>query len=520
MLILIKIAEHLQDNMEKAPLLRKANQFFMAVIVRPGRQWVTKGFAVPLVFIALIFWGCSSNEEPAVQERPEGEKLSIFLINDPHGKLHNFGKIQQIVDEERSKNTVMLVCSGDIFSGNPSVDFHEDKGFPIVDLMNRTGFDVCALGNHEFDYGQDVLANRMKQAEFKWVCANVDVGNTSLPQPPAYTSIERNGLKVTFLGLLETNGKRDGTIPSTHPWRVENLIFSRPESVVAGFADVKQKEDADLYVALTHLGHDGGSYAMGDYQLAADYPYFDMILGGHSHARINTVVNNIPVFQAGSNLGHMGRIKLEIKDRKVQSIQFELIDLDAHTLEDETVSQLAEQYDSADELEEVVGYAQIDHSQSQLGCFYTDALRIGLGTDMSFQNTGGVRSGIDMGDVTKRGIYQMDPFNNGAVIYQMTIGEIKSFLAGSGSGFYYSGMTITQTGNSISIWDADGNELPDNLVQSVGINDYVPAVHDAFFPADPEILDKTTAEVILHYLTENNDQINYPDCERYFRFQQ
>jgi 5'-nucleotidase/UDP-sugar diphosphatase len=106
------------------------------------------------------------------------------------------------------------------------------------------------------------------------------------------------------------------------------------------------------------------------------------------------------------------------------------------------------------------------------------------------------------------------------VIYQMTIGEIKSFLAGSGSGFYYSGMTITQTGNSISIWDADGNELSDNLVQSVGINDYVPAVHNAFFPADPEILDKTTAEVILHYLAESNDQINYPDCERYFRFQQ
>ena len=93
--------------------------------------------------------------------------------------------------------------------------------------------------------------------------------------------------------MVETNGSDDTTIPSTHPWRVQNLTFERPEVVITQYADVKSKEDSDLYIALTHLGFSTDS------KFAEQYPYFDLIIGGHSHQKINTIVNEIPIFQKG-----------------------------------------------------------------------------------------------------------------------------------------------------------------------------------------------------------------------------
>src|SRR5690606_36125845 len=104
----------------------------------------------------------------------EVETIVIFSINDPHGKIHNFDKIKTIIDKEKEKESqVYFVSGGDIFSGNPIVDYHPEKGSPLVDLMGKAGMDVSALGNHEFDYGQEILQDRMLQADFPFLCANL-----------------------------------------------------------------------------------------------------------------------------------------------------------------------------------------------------------------------------------------------------------------------------------------------------------------------------------------------------------
>ncbi len=72
------------------------------------------------------------------------------------------------------------------------------------------------------------------------------MNSSGIPQPFEYTTISVDNLKVTFLGLVETNGKEDATIPSTHPWRVKNLIFERPENVVSRYSNVKEQENSDL----------------------------------------------------------------------------------------------------------------------------------------------------------------------------------------------------------------------------------------------------------------------------------
>ena len=470
------------------------------------------------LFALIVFMSCG--EDPAIVEDSNTEELTIFFVNDQHGQLDNFAKIKHIIDQEKKETNVLVACSGDIFSGNPVVDNHPQQGLPIIDVMNQVGFDISVLGNHEFDYGPEALKNRMNQANFDWVCANLNVSSSGIPQPPPYKTLEVGKLKITFLGLVETNGKRGATIPLTHPWRVRDMIFDRPENVLNQYADLKEQEDADLLIALTHLGHTAGGGALGDFQLAQRFPYFDLIIGGHSNQLLNELINNIPVYQAGSHLRHLGKIKLTVRDKSVISRSYELIDLASFQEIDNDLKAIIDNYNtSMPELDDIIGYSHQDHDRSEVGCFYTDAVRSHLKADITFQNSGGIRSDLDEGDITRREIFEIDPFNNGTINYTMSVDEIKNFLMGTGAGFYYSGVLLDQSGQNIVISDLDGNELNGSDQLVVGINDYTPAIFDQFFPDEGITSSLTTAEAIISYLEDTNDQVDYPECTYFFRYQ-
>ena len=470
-----------------------------------------------ILFVIILFTVSCSKENGG--NGTDVKSLTIFFINDQHAQLDNFSRIDHIVDIERQTTNVIVACSGDMFSGNPVVDNHPEKGYPMIDLMNRVGFDICTMGNHEFDYGESSLTDRMEQADFDWVCANVDMGSTGIPEPLEYSTISIDGLKVTFLGLVETNGKENATIPSTHPVKVQNLTFQRPENVVSQYSNLKEQEDSDLYIALTHLGHDGWEGELGDYQLARQFPYFDLIIGGHSHQRIDATINNIPIFQAGSYLNFLGKIELSIEDERVSSIDFKLINLNTRVEFDPEIQAVIDEYNDLPYLKEVIGYSHSLHERNMVGCFYTDAMRGVMNTDVTFQNPGGVRSSLDEGDITNREIFEISPFNNGTIIFDMSASEIKTFLKGSGSGFYYSGIQIRQTVSEIQILDLDGNVLPDQTMLTVGINDYIPAVYEEYFPESGNTQPLTAAETLISYLVNINSQVNYPNCDHYFRYQ-
>ena len=99
-------------------------------------------------FILILLASCD-NQEPSVlisQDENDGQKLTIFFTNDMHGQLNNFAKIKHIVDAERAETNVLLVSGGDIFSGSPIVDQYAEKGYPIIDIMNQTGYDATVIG--------------------------------------------------------------------------------------------------------------------------------------------------------------------------------------------------------------------------------------------------------------------------------------------------------------------------------------------------------------------------------------
>ena len=119
------------------------------------------------IFILIFFfntYNCLSQKDN--KKNNDTTEIIIFHVNDIHAKIDNFAKLAYIVNYEKENHkNVLLVSAGDLFSGNALVDKYKDKGYPIIDLMNKAGFNLSEFGNHEFDYGQQILNKRIKQAE-------------------------------------------------------------------------------------------------------------------------------------------------------------------------------------------------------------------------------------------------------------------------------------------------------------------------------------------------------------------
>ena len=474
-------------------------------------------FLILLFFLAIMGCQSSTREQQVNETYPD---VTIFFVNDVHAQLDNFAKVKHIVDEARQKNDVILACSGDVFSGNPVVDQYKDRGMPIIDIMNKVGFDVMTLGNHEFDYGADVLKRRIEQSEFEWVCANVDMKMSDVPQPKSYYTISTGKKDIAFLGLIETRGKQGEVIPSTHPWRVKTFEFQRAKDVLDGYENLKQQKDIEVLIALSHLGSNGNENVIGDFQVANQFPYFDLILGGHSHQRVDTTINNVPVFQAGSYLRYLGKIQLSFDDEKITDVTYEEIDLSTVNEYDKDIKKLVDEYKAEMDsyLNEELGFTAAFHSKRATGSLMAEAMRVKTQTDLVFQNTGGVRSTIDKGKITRREVFEVDPFFNGMVKYERTVGRIEEFLEQSESGFYYSGVIIKQEKGDVELYDSAHNLLNNNKVLTVGINDYVAAVHDKFFGNDGKFLDYTSSDAIIYYISNSTQAIDFTANHNYFRY--
>ena len=466
----------------------------------------------PIIVLLMFIFSCNNKED--ITDQPQGEEeknLTIFFFNDPHGQLNNFAKIKHIMEKEKETSEAILLCGGDIFSGNPIVDQYAEKGYPIIDIMNQVGVDVAVIGNHEFDYGLSVLKSRVEQKGFSWVCANVDTKESGLSQFDPYVTLSVAEMDITILGLVETNGKPGAVIPSTHPWRVRDIEFQRYSDVVGQYKDLKESENSDLFIALTHLGENT------DRALASEFPYFDLIIGGHSHSFENEPTNGIPIFQAGSYLSHLGKLELTIKNKKITGMKSSFIDLNEYTNEDQELRNAIDTYNDEPKFDEVVGYASSYLNTTELGCFYTTALKEYWGVDASLQNGGGIRAGIDEGDITTLEIYRMDPFNNGNVIYTMSVGEIKQFFLDTNARMHMSGIRLERSGDDIIVYDENEKVLGNNEQITLSINDYIPAVYDNYFPyEDAEIKNLTTADVIINYLKTTNSTVDYEGCNRFY----
>ena len=468
-----------------------------------------------LAVLALLYTNVST-AEPCLRglwKKNGAKTLVIYSTNDMHGRFDNFAKVKSIVDDERAANPcVLLLSAGDKYTGNPIVDQYPDKGYPIVDLMNRAGYQYEPFGNHEWDLGQSFAAARRRQADFESVSANFDVSaDNDLVLPPApYKLFCLDGVRICLLGLSQASLQDDGTwAPSAHPQKLTGITFHDPIATALNYRSLR--DSCDVFIALTHIGYDQ------DIRLAEAMPELDAIIGGHSHTRIDslTVVNGVVIAQAECWLKRLAKTTLTLKKGKVVDCAYELIDLSRPLKEDAELRALIDSYNADSPLKATIAEAEAQFSGKEaLSTMMTDALLDKVHADIALQNSGGVRIGqLLKGPITKADVFTLNPFCNTVYIYNMTPAELREMLLRSHrkasqradllpGGIRYTLYTHEGKATRVVITDMEGNPLDENRTYRVAMNSYV-ATSYTFPHADPGIeLTDTDTELLAAWLEE------------------
>ncbi|HPS97329.1 MAG TPA: bifunctional UDP-sugar hydrolase/5'-nucleotidase [Bacteroidales bacterium] len=505
-----------------------------ALFILSGRKKRTRLIRLLVVILAAgLLFACSSTRHaatspdmkkqgsttvaaPAGTVAPDDRQAVIFSVNDMHAAIDNFPKLAWIVDSLRSVYpNLLLIAAGDNQTGNPINDQYPEKGWPVIDLMNSVGFNLSAVGNHEFDTGPEGFSNLILKANFGFICANVSGGGRhSLKISPYKIFTLPNGLKVAFLGLLQLG---QNGIPDSHPDNVRDFVFRSPCETALEYLWLK--DSSDVFIALTHIGFEE------DVKLAETMPAgIDLIIGGHSHTRVDReqIHNGILITQAENKLkyGTLIRLTVNTDGRITRSMQ--LIDIRNSKKEKPEIRSMVDRYNDNPVLNQVIATATDDFSSyEELGYLMADAQRAAAGADIALMNPGGVRiDQLPKGPVTIKNVYQLDPFGNELVVTKLTGSEIFSLLRAAWpvdekSPVYTSGITTGTRVNDqgdpeeIKILTNDGKPLDMNQVYTVAMNSYMTQVY-RYEHADPgQSLFFTTAEALIRYLKQEGNLRSY-----------
>ncbi len=274
------------------------------------------------------------------------QKLTILHTNDMHSRLMGYGpeadytpltvhddqtvggfaRIATIISDYKNRvpGSLMVVDAGDFSMGTIFHTVEAETGFQLR-LMKKMGYDLAAIGNHEFDFGIDMLAKMLaKSAEQEipgMLLSNISFNPDSTGDDAlenlyktgvlkTWRTLNRNGLKIGFFSLIGIEAGR--VAPYVRPAVFSDRIGKAREMVKF----LRESEKADVVICLSHCGllFDTKKGWIGeDVEMAKEVPGLDLIISGHSHTSLDKplIVNNIPIVQAGGEGRYVGKLEIE-----------------------------------------------------------------------------------------------------------------------------------------------------------------------------------------------------------------
>ena len=373
--------------------------------------------------------------------------LTILHVNDTHGRILPYvegtsGERQMVggaaylartIQAERSKNPdgTLLLSAGDMFQGTPVSNIF--KGRSVTDVMNYLKFDAMAIGNHEFDWGMDVLQHLVASSRFPYLSANIkDERGRYLPGVKPYVIVMRKNVKIAIIGITTPEVPR-----ITTPGRFKHMTVDRPEDILPRFIRKAKDEGAMMIIVLSHLGLDA------DKDLAQSNPGIHVIVGGHSHTALENpvVAGNTIIVQAGAYGLYLGVLKLKIDPdtgkiiRHTEETELEKVMAGKDRPYDKELASIIQAYYGRIEKEysKVVGETSVPlvryhQRESNIGNFICDTMRKNTGTDIAFINSGAIRNNIPKGRITLEQVFTLLPFDNILVTMKLTGKQILEIL--------------------------------------------------------------------------------------------
>ena len=296
----------------------------------------------------------------------EEKKLTILHTNDFHSHLQGYApesaytpgvadndptiggmaRIAGIIEEVRNENpgSALVVDAGDCLMGTLFQALEPETGFQHA-LMKKAGYDVVAMGNHDFDFGPEAFAGILRKASQRGEIPLILTGNAITdPDDPAddafealisdglikpYTVKEINGIRIGLFSLIGKDA--DESAPYAPPVTFGKIIPAAKKLV----RNLK-KEGCDVIICLSHSGirkDDKGEWTGEDVKLASKVKGIDLIISGHTHTLLKEplVVNAVPIVAVGDNGRFVGRIDARVINGSLKLEKYEAIPVDDRT---------------------------------------------------------------------------------------------------------------------------------------------------------------------------------------------
>ncbi|MGN1296089.1 MAG: bifunctional metallophosphatase/5'-nucleotidase [Bacilli bacterium] len=417
----------------------------------------------------------SSNEE--IQEIIN---LTIVELNDVHGyayessnsssyNLASFGYYVDLLQNKEEYDNVITIANGDMFQGTAFSNL--SRGLSVINAMNEVGFDMMGIGNHEFDWGLDVILKYFDgdpangEATFPLINGNVrDSANSHMligednieDNIKPYTIVNKGGVNVgliSYIGdqtssicankfgsyYIDCYGSEDQNFLNEVRKNAITCKNDGADIIVLNFHEGDSSSVKNLYYnqAFASMKDDEGNYLI------------DAVINGHTHTKqygYITRVNGmaLPIVQGGCNLNNVGIISLEINGstKKIEGLSCtsEAISSLVSSSSKKEVVQNVLDYEYSlieDQIKMKYASASSSASKSQIGLWCANVMKKFSDADVSLINTGGIRSTLDAGDITIESLYEVNPFDNSLIYVEALGSEIISFYNAYPSYYYY-----------------------------------------------------------------------------------
>ena len=414
---------------------------------------------------------------PAAPARAAGPVVvTVLHTSDVHGNLLPWDYLRErradvglarvatrVAEIRKATPNVLLLDGGDTIEGAAPEYLQSRRtrfgpllakeGAPDADPMMRAmslmGYDAMAVGNHEYNFGLDVLRKAEKDASFPWLSANTLRVMDGSPAFPEYVVKMVGGVRIGVLGL---------TTPNIPNWEPEanrpGLRWEDPVATAKRLVPrLRKNERCDAVVVLFHSGlevdpltgsPDGTEAENRIAALAREVPGIDLILGGHTHRMVPlTRVAGVPVLQPGRWAEMLDRVDLTFGKSgnrwSLTGVKGEQLPSNASVATDPAVAEVAAPFDraarrwldeSVAEAEEAFPAERARLEDTALLDLVNEAQRRATGADLSMTSLlpGGRYKGLPKGRVTVRDLFALYPYENQLVVVEIDGAQLKACL--------------------------------------------------------------------------------------------
>ncbi len=387
-----------------------------------------------------------------------GESVYVLYTNDIHCEVSGYPALAAYRAQllENGEN-VVTVDAGDAIQGEAIGA--QTKGSAIIDIMNTVGYDYAIPGNHEFDYSLSTFLDLTKNADFTYLSANfVDLQTDSTVFTP-YAVKDFDGKKAAFIGICTPETYTKST-PVYFQDENGNYLYSFSENTfyetIQNTIDQAREDGADIVIAVGHLGINGTASGWKSTDVIANTTGIDVFIDGHSHETIaNNIYQNkdgedVPLTSTGTKFDNFGIMKIQMDASNDISITAQLlhpseVTYDSSEAASEAYHSVQNKIDHYNQelsyLYEVLGTAEteltinnaegvrrIRSGETNLGDFVADAYRSICQADIALVNGGGIRASVSAGDVTRKSLMDVNPWNNAMCVIEASGQQILDAL--------------------------------------------------------------------------------------------